>query len=352
MQKIYAKFKNPTPILVIGGAGYIGAHICKELAQNGFYPITYDDLSTGHSYAVQWGPLIQAELSDKKTLEKVFKKYQPKAVIHFAGNALVMESIRDPGKYYANNVSATITLLQTMKKFEVKSLVFSSSCATYGNPEILPICESHPQNPINPYGRSKLMVEQICKDFEEAYGIHSVCFRYFNAAGADLDCEIGENHTPETHIIPLVIKTAMGLRDHLSIFGTDFPTPDGSAIRDFIHVKDLSIAHFKALLWLLQKRQSLYVNLGTGNGLSVKEIIRTVEQFSKNKIPTIEQEKREGEPPMLVADFEMAKRYLNWSPNYSDLKTIISSAWNWHQYLIKNREALNEKTDSQTSISL
>lgn len=353
MQKIYAKFKKSVPILVIGGAGYIGAHVCKELAKNGFYPITYDDLSTGHSYAVQWGPLIRASLSDEKTLEKVFNKYQPKAVIHFAGNALVVESIQNPEKYYLNNVNATVILLKVMRKFNVTNFVFSSSCATYGNPTALPIRETHPQNPINPYGRSKWMVEQICKDFEKAYQIKSVCFRYFNAAGADLDCEIGENHTPETHIIPLIIENALGQRKALNIYGMDFPTPDGSSIRDFIHVKDLAIAHMKAIFWLFEKNESLYVNLGTGKGSSVLDIVNAVEKFSQKKIQIQKHPRRPGEPPMLVADYEMAHKALHWTPQYSDLQTIIESAWRWHQYLKKNREVLQELSDeSQSTISL
>lgn len=325
------------PILVTGGAGYIGSHVCKELARSGYFPITYDNLSTGHSYSVKWGPLINADLADRKVLDQAFTEYKPKAVIHFAGSSMLMESIHEPHTYYRNNLSHSLNLMEAMKEHEVNSLVFSSSCATYGIPKKIPITETEPQRPINPYGRSKWMIEQILNDFEDAYSMHSISLRYFNAAGADFASEIGEHHDHETHIVPLVLFTAMGIKDQVTIYGTDFPTPDGTAIRDFIHVTDLACAHVSALKWVMEHQKSSAINLGTSKGFSVKQIIQSIEKFTGKLIPFIAEKRRKGEPPILVADNEKAYRLLNWKPKDSDLMKIIESAWGWHQKQLQNK---------------
>lgn len=318
-------------ILVTGGAGYIGSHTCKALAKAGYSPIVYDNLSTGHAYAVKWGPFIQGDLNDKALLNQAFATYHPKAVIHFAADAIVIESMRDPGKYYRNNVGSTVALLETMQNHGVKKLVFSSTCATYGNPLFTPITEKHPLLPINPYGRSKWMNEQIIQDFEAAHHFEAVILRYFNAAGADLETQIGENHTPETHLIPNIILAALGLKDEIVVYGTDFESKDGSAVRDYIHVQDLAAAHVAAL-----KIQSHTINLGTGTGYSVLEIIDAVQKFCGKTIPVRLENRRSGEPGILTADNAKAKQLLNWTPVASDLPTLIESAWKWHQLLFEN----------------
>lgn len=317
------------PILVTGGAGFIGAHTCKALLGAGFYPITYDNLSTGHTYAVKWGPFVQGDLRDKETLSRAFAQYHPQGVLHFAASALVTESMQNPGLYYDNNVYGSVCLLEVMREHKIPHLVFSSTCATYGNPESLQIDETHPQRPINPYGRSKLMVEQIIEDFTKTYDLSAVNLRYFNAAGADESQEIGEHHTPETHILPLIIQTALNLRKELTIYGTDFPTPDGSAVRDYIHVTDLAKAHVLSLQWLLKHRKNVSLNLGNGKGFSIFELIRAVETFSQKTVPIKQAAKREGEPSYLVANATKAQNLLNWTPKMP-LPAIISSAWNWH----------------------
>lgn len=322
-------------ILVTGGAGYIGSHTCKGLAIAGYLPIVFDNLSTGHGYAVKWGPFIQGDLNNRTLLNEAFVSYKPAAVIHFAASAIVIESMQDPGKYYRNNVDSTICLLEAMRDHGVKKLVFSSTCATYGNPLFIPITEKHPLQPINPYGRSKWMNEEIIHDFERAHGLEAVILRYFNAAGADLETEIGENHTPETHLIPIIIQAALGLREEVVVYGTDFPSKDGSAIRDFIHVKDLASAHAAAL-----KAPRCTVNLGTGSGYSVLEIIDAVQTFCGKKVRIRLENKREGEPGILTADHTKAKEILKWSPNASDLPTLIESAWKWHQLLHENSHLL------------
>lgn len=329
-----------TPILVTGGAGYIGSHTCKALAKAGFLPICYDNLSTGHAYAVKWGPFIQADLNDKAKLQETFATFKPKAVLHFAADALVWESMRDPGKYYRNNVGSTLSLLEAMKEAGVDSLIFSSTCATYGQPQFHPITEEHPQIPINPYGRSKLMVEQILSDYEKAHGLHSVCLRYFNAAGADLQTQIGENHSPETHLIPTIIQAALGLREEIVVYGSDFATPDGSAIRDYVHVQDLADAHVAALTWILQEKKSLAINLGTGKGHSVFQIIEAVQNYCGKILPVRVEKRRAGEPSNLTADHQKATEILQWTPQRSDLPTLIDSAWKWHQLLLENEKAL------------
>lgn len=322
-------------ILVTGGAGYIGSHTAMSLKNAGFLPVVYDNLSTGHGYAVKWGPFVQGDLNDRNKLNEAFATYKPVAVIHFAADALVIESMSNPGKYYHNNIGSTVSLLEAMRDHGVKHLVFSSSCATYGNPQSIPIDEAHPQNPINPYGKSKLMCETIIRDFEKAHGIRGVILRYFNAAGADLNTQIGENHTPETHLIPAIIQAALGLRDEVVVYGTDFDTQDGSAVRDFIHVQDLASAHVKALLC-----PSNTINLGSGKGYSVFEIIEAVQTFCEKTIPVRKEKRRAGEPGILTADNTKAKKVLDWSPEYSDLPTLIESAWKWHQLLHDNAALL------------
>ncbi len=319
------------PILVTGGAGYIGSHTCKALARAGWLPVVYDNLSTGHGYAVKWGPFIQGDLNDRSKLNEAFETYSFKAVIHFAANAIVIESMHNPGKYYRNNVGSTIALLEAMRDHGVKKLVFSSTCATYGNALFTPITEQHPVQPINPYGRSKWMNEEIIHDFEKAHGLEAIILRYFNAAGADLDTQIGENHHPETHLIPLIIQTALGIREEVTVYGTDFPSKDGSAVRDYIHVMDLAAAHVAAI-----GAERCTVNLGSGNGYSVLEILDAVRQHCGKPLPVRLENRRDGEPGILTADFGLARKSLNWSPKMSDLPTIIESAWKWHQLLHEN----------------
>lgn len=320
-------------ILVTGGAGYIGSHTCKALKLAGFLPVVYDNLSTGHRKNVRWGPLVEGDLLDRERLSAAFVQYRPIGVLHFAASALVVESMHNPGLYYRNNVGGSLSLLEAMQAHGVPYLVFSSTCATYGVAKTAKITEEHPQEPINPYGRSKLMVETMIRDFEKIHGIKSVILRYFNAAGADGDGEIGEDHTPETHLIPLVLQTAQGKRKEIVVYGTDFASPDGSAVRDYIHVEDLSDAHVRALQHLLRGQDSLAVNLGSGEGSSVFEIIRAVERVHGKSIHLRKAEKREGEPAVLIADNAMAKRVLGWEPKRSHLPLIIESAWRWHQSL-------------------
>jgi UDP-arabinose 4-epimerase len=327
-------------IFVTGGAGYIGSHACKALAAAGFLPIAYDNLSTGHAYAVKWGPFVEGDLNNRAKLDEAIKSYRPLVVLHFAGSALVSESIADPGKYYRNNVANTISLLEAMREFQIHHLVFSSTCATYGDPQFTPITEAHPQLPISPYGRSKLMIEQIIADFERAYSIRSVTLRYFNVAGADLATEIGENHMPETHLIPSVIQAALGMKSEMVVYGTDFPTRDGSAVRDYVHVQDLAEAHVAALKWLIANKKSIAVNLGTGTGYSVLEIIAAVQKFCGKPIPARLEKRKAGDPSSLTADSTLAKELFGWTPHASDLHTLIESAWKWHKLLRENSAIL------------
>lgn len=327
-------------ILVTGGAGYIGSHVCKCLAKNGFIPVVYDNLSTGHAYAVKWGPFVEGDLLDRNKLDYAFETYQPKAVLHFAANAIAIESMKFPAKYYRNNLISTISLLESMLKAKVDAIVFSSSCATYGHPEFIPITEEHPQAPINPYGRTKLMIEQMLCDYDMAYEIRSINLRYFNVAGADLETHIGEDHSPETHLIPSIIHSALKVRDEIVIYGTDFPTQDGSAVRDYIHVDDLACAHVKALQHILANKKSVNINLGTGKGYSALEIIDAIQKYCGKTIPVRLEQRRAGEPAFLVASNEKAKDVLGWSPKVSDLGTLIDSAWKWHQLLIENAPLL------------
>jgi UDP-arabinose 4-epimerase len=316
-------------ILVTGGAGYIGSHTCKALAEAGFFPIAYDNLSSGHEWAIKWGPMEKGDILDPTRLNEVFKKYKPSAVIHFAAHAYVGESVEQPAKYYRNNVAGSLNLLEVMRDHGVDRIVFSSSCATYGIPQVIPIPDDHPQKPINPYGASKLMIERMLTDFGAAYGLRSISLRYFNAAGADPDGEIGEDHDPETHLIPLVLEAATGKRASIAIYGTDYDTPDGTCIRDYVHVTDLAEAHVLALTALQGKCASASYNLGTGNGFSVREVIRTARTITGRSITAKEGPRRPGDPSRLVADATRAKRELGWKPKYGDLDQIIANAWNW-----------------------
>jgi UDP-arabinose 4-epimerase len=316
-------------VLVTGGAGYIGAHACKALAASGFKPIAYDSLVHGHEWAVQWGPLVKGDILDRNCLDQVFARYQPSAVMHFAAYAYVGESAGEPFKYYRNNVAGTLNLLDVMREHAVTQMVFSSTCATYGIPQAVPISELHAQNPINPYGASKLMVERILADFSSAYGLRSISLRYFNAAGADPEGDVGEEHDPETHLIPLVLQAAYGSKPDITINGTDYDTPDGTCIRDFIHVTDLAEAHVLALKALQGEPKSANYNLGTGNGFSVREVIRTARVVTGRSIAVKEGPRRPGDPSRLVADATRAKNELGWKPRYGDLDQIITTAWNW-----------------------
>jgi UDP-arabinose 4-epimerase len=315
-------------VLVAGGAGYIGSHTCKALAQAGHMPIVYDNLRTGHVWAVKWGPLEQGDLNDPAALGDVIRRHRPEAVINFAAMAYVGESMREPTLYYRANVAGMITLLETMRAHDVGSIVFSSTCATYGEPPRLPIVETMAQNPINTYGRSKRMAEEILRDACAAHGLGAIALRYFNAAGADPDGDLGEEHDPEPHLIPLVLQTALGTRPRISIFGTDYETPDGTCIRDYIHVSDLASAHVAALSACQPGRFSAY-NLGTGQGVSINEVIARAREITGRAIPTQAEARRPGDPPVLVADASLARTVLKWSPRHSDLPNIITNAWSW-----------------------
>ncbi|MBM9512998.1 UDP-glucose 4-epimerase GalE [Desulfogranum marinum] len=318
-------------ILVTGGAGYIGSHTCKVLKGNGYLPVTYDNLVYGHKEAVKWGPFEEGDILDSDRLREVFEQYKPSAVIHFAAFGYVGESVVDPGKYYTNNVAGTVNLLELMRSVGCEKIVFSSTCATFGIPDALPLTEASPQRPINPYGWSKLMIEQILADYDTAYGLKHVALRYFNAAGADLDGETGENHTPETHLIPLVLEAALGKREKIVVYGNDYQTSDGTAIRDYVHVMDLADAHVKSLELLAATGTSDQFNLGSETGTSVKEIIDITASVSDTRVPFEYGPRRDGDPPLLVANAEKAKRILLWKPRFSETSTIIQSAYDWHK---------------------
>ena len=318
-------------ILVTGGAGYIGSHTCKVLAEAGYIPIAYDNMSTGNRWSVKWGPLVEADLADGVLLREVIRKYSVSAVVHFAANAYVGESVVNPRKYFENNASNTLNLLGAMLDTGINHIVFSSTCATYGIPDRIPISERETQQPINPYGESKLFIEQVLRWYSNAYDLNWIALRYFNAAGADLDGEIGEHHDPETHLIPLVIQSAMGVRPELEIYGMNHPTHDGTPIRDYIHVMDLADAHLLALEYLKQGGESRALNLGTGNGHSVLEVISAVKRISGLLPPTRPVEKRPGDPPVLVADASKAHQTIGWIPNHKEIHSIVESAWKWHK---------------------
>lgn len=317
-------------VLVTGGAGYIGSQTCKALAKAGYAPVSLDNMVYGHDWAVRWGDLIRGDILDAQALDEVFSRYSPLAVIHFAAFAYVGESVIDPQKYYRNNVAGSLAILEAMRLHGCRRIVFSSTCATYGEPQEIPIPESHRQQPVNPYGWSKLMIEQMLKDFDRAYGIRHVALRYFNAAGADPDGEVGEDHEPESHLIPLAILAALGLARHLSVFGRDYSTPDGTAIRDYIHVADLARAHVDALQFLLAEDRSDAFNLGTGSGHTVRQVVEMVERVSGAKVPRADAPRRDGDPPALVAVADKARSVLGWRPELPDLESIVKTAWDWH----------------------
>ena len=317
-------------ILVTGGAGYVGSHTCKALVAAGYTPVSLDNLVFGHRWAVRWGPLVEADLADRAALAQALREHAIEAVIHFAAYAYVGESMADPGKYFRNNVTHTLNLLDALKDAGVGRIVFSSTCATYGIPEAVPISEDHPQRPVNPYGESKLFVERALHWHGVAHGLRWMALRYFNAAGADPDGEIGEDHDPETHLIPLAIETALGRRAELQVMGTDYPTPDGTAIRDYVHVTDLADAHVRALHHLEAGGAPGALHRGTGNGHSVREVVAMVERVGGRKVNARNAPRRAGDPPALVAAPGRANEVLGWQPQWSSLETIVSSAWGWH----------------------
>jgi UDP-arabinose 4-epimerase len=318
-------------VLVTGGAGYIGSHTCKALSAAGYLPVTVDNLVYGHEDAVRWGPLEKGDIADRVWLDEVLARHRPAAAIHFAAFAYVGESVSDPGKYYRNNVAAALTLLEALRDHGIGRLVFSSTCATYGIPNNVPINEQAPQRPINPYGRSKLMVEQMLEDFDAAHNLKAIALRYFNAAGADAAGEIGECHDPETHLIPLALDAAAGNGPALTVYGQDYDTADGTCIRDYIHVTDLANAHVKALESLLNGGQSDRINLGTGTGHSIRDVLSTIEAVTGKVVPHSVGPRRAGDPPSLVADPRRANASLGWSAQHSDLANIVRTAWGWHQ---------------------
>ena len=320
-----------TTVLVTGGAGYVGSHCCKALAAAGFLPVTYDNLSRGHRWAVNWGPLEEGDILDRARLDAAIARHKPTAVLHFAALTYVGESTTDPALYYRVNTTGALTILEAMKAAAVPCFVFSSTAATYGVPQSSPMAESHPQAPINPYGESKLMVEHMLRDFGAAYGLRSTPLRYFNAAGADGEAKIGEDHDPETHLIPLVLDAAAGRRADIAVFGEDYATPDGTCVRDYVHVADLADAHVLALRRLLDGGESQAFNLGNGNGFSVREVIAAAGRVTGRPIPVRRGERRAGDPPVLVADSSRAKSVLGWKPTRAALDVQIADAWRWHQ---------------------
>lgn len=318
-------------VLVCGGAGYIGSHTVAELLDRGEEVVVVDNLQKGHKDAVLGGKLMIGDLRDDVFMDTVFRENQIDAVIQFAADSLVGESVTDPLKYYKNNVVSTLCLLDKMHTYGVDKIVFSSTAATYGEPKNIPILETDPTVPTNPYGQTKLAVEMALKWCEKAYGIQYTALRYFNAAGAHISGKIGEDHAPESHLIPIILQAALGQREHIAIFGTDYDTPDGTCIRDYIHVTDLADAHLLALDKMRKDGKSNTYNLGNGNGFSVKEVIELARQVTGIAIPSVESERRTGDPAVLVASSEKAQKELNWKPRYNDLATIIESAWKWHK---------------------
>jgi UDP-glucose-4-epimerase GalE len=338
-------------VLVAGGAGYIGSHAAKALAAADFEPVVFDDLSTGHEHAVRWGPLVEASLADRSAIEAALNRYDPVAVIHFAAHAYVGESVAHPAKYYRNNVANTMNLLDAALAHGGLPIVFSSTCATYGIPQRLPIDEAHPQRPINPYGHTKLVVEEMLTAYDAAYGLRSVALRYFNAAGADPDGELGEEHDDETHLVPLALLTSLGRRPHLDVFGSDYGTRDGTAVRDYIHVSDLASAHVHALRYLLDGGPTTALNLGVGHGYSVRDVIDAVERVTGARVPTVERPRRAGDPPALVADAAKARATLGWRPEHSHLDEIVETAWRWLRYR-RDQDPLGEHVSTTPPASV
>jgi UDP-arabinose 4-epimerase len=318
-------------ILVTGGAGYVGAHACKALAARGYLPVVFDNLVYGHEAAVRWGPLEVGDIADRAALDAAIARHKPQAVMHFAAYTYVGESVADPGKYYRNNVAGTLSLLEAMRDHGIGRLVFSSTAATYGTPDAVPIPEDAPKAPINPYGQSKRTAELMIADFAAAHGLRASALRYFNAAGADPDCEIGESHDPESHLIPLAMQAVTGEGPPLTLFGDDYSTPDGTCIRDYIHVSDLADAHVRALERLEQRDGADAFNLGTGKGASVREVLDAVERAAGTPVPHSIGARRAGDPAELVSDPAKAMRELGWTHAYSDLDTIVATAWAWHR---------------------
>jgi UDP-glucose 4-epimerase len=319
-------------ILVTGGAGYIGSHTIRALRKSGFEPLIFDNFSTGHSDFVGDTKLVEGDLCNPQDIQRAFETNRIEGVLHFAGKALVPESQRNPELYYSTNVTGGINLLVAMKNADVKNIIFSSTCATYGVPATIPIDENTPQHPINPYGETKLAFERALRWFRETYGIEYLALRYFNAAGAGEDGQLGEDHDPETHLIPLVLDAALQRRSEIKILGTDYPTPDGTCVRDYIHVTDLASAHVAGLEALLARRvESQAINLGTGSGYSVREVVETARRVTGCVIPVVETARREGDPPLLVAAVGRAQAQLGWKAERSDLEQIIASAWSWHR---------------------
>ena len=319
-----------TSILLTGGAGYIGSHTAKALAKAGYQPVVLDNLCAGHRWAVRWGPLVEGEIANRALVRRTLEEFSIKSVIHFAANASVGESMSEPYRYLHDNVKGSLELLEGMREAGAKHIVVSSTCATYGAPQKVPLAETERQAPTNPYGESKLFVERALAWYGHIHGVKAVALRYFNAAGADPDGEIGEDHDPESHLIPLVIQAALGTRPFVQLFGTDYPTPDGSAIRDYIHVDDLADAHIRSLEHLVKGGSSEALNLGTGRGHSVREVIAAVERVSGRPVPVHESARRAGDPPELVADASRAQSVLGWKPRYDTLDAIVRTAWNWH----------------------
>jgi UDP-glucose-4-epimerase GalE len=320
-----------TPILVTGGAGYIGAHTCKALSEAGYTPVTYDNLSTGHVDFVRWGPFIEGNIGDIANVTETCRAYGVVAAIHFAADAIVEESVIEPAKYYRNNVASALSLLDGLRAAGVQNLVFSSSCAIYGAPKDQPITEDTPPNPINPYGASKLMIERVLSDYERAYRLRWMALRYFNACGADPASDIGELRKYETHLIPRAMMWLQGHLDDFRIFGTDYPTPDGTAIRDYVHVCDLAQGHILALRKLLAGGESGAFNLGSGSGFSVKQVLDEIAKVAKVDVPMIAGSRRPGDPPILICDLARARKQLGFEPVNSQLPTIAATAWRWHQ---------------------
>ncbi|MCY4206695.1 MAG: UDP-glucose 4-epimerase GalE [Roseovarius sp.] len=320
-----------TCILVTGGAGYVGSHACKALQTAGYTPVTFDNLGTGWRDAVKFGPFEKGDLRDSQRLDEVFRLYRPEAIMHFAGLSQVGESMRDPGIYWDNNLGGTCTLLRSAVKARCMRIVFSSTCATYGDQDRVVLDESCPQNPVNAYGASKRAVEEMLRDFERSHGIAHVVFRYFNVAGADQEAQIGEYHRPETHLIPLVLEAIAGKRDAITIYGNDYDTPDGTCIRDYVHVSDLVKAHVLGLEWLINDRESQVFNLGTGTGFSVREVIRHSAVLTNGRVTVLEGSRRPGDCARLVSGSAKAERLLGWQPDRSTLECMIKDAWRWHR---------------------
>jgi UDP-glucose 4-epimerase len=329
-------------ILVVGGAGYIGSHMVKQLATAGNDVVTLDNLSYGYRDAVKYGEFVEGDLGDNKVLDAIFKTGDIDAVMHFAGFIQVGESVIKPSMYYHNNVTNTLALLDAMLRFDVKNFIFSSTAAIFGEPEYTPIDEKHNKQPINPYGHSKLMIEQVLDDYDKAYGLRSTCLRYFNAAGADPDGELGERHVPETHLIPLILQAASGRREDIKVFGDDYATDDGTCVRDYIHINDLCEAHSLALQKMIKQDQSARYNLGNGQGFSVKQVIDVAKEVSGNDFKVTIEPRRAGDPAVLVADATLAKQQLNWQPEFARLEDIVQTAWQWEtEFLSKNSTTMD-----------